>query len=74
MSSPAARIAVRNPEVEQRLRVIDASVRRTTSAILAAGLLIAGALLRPGDEVLGTVLLVAAILPALHVLAPWRSR
>jgi len=42
-------------------------------AILAAGLLIA-ARSSAGDEVLGTVLLVAAALPALHVLAPWRSR
>lgn len=49
-------------------------VRRTSSAILAAGLLIAGEIIRPGDEVLGTVLLVAAALPALHVLAPWRLR
>jgi predicted unusual protein kinase regulating ubiquinone biosynthesis (AarF/ABC1/UbiB family) len=67
-------LAVRSPEVEQRLRVIDGSVRRTASAILAAGLLIAGAILRPGDEVLGTVLLVSAALPALHVIAPWRLR
>lgn len=67
-------LAVRSPEIEQRLRVIDGSVRRTTSAILAAGLLIAGALLRPDDEVLGTMLLIASVLPALHVIAPWRMR
>lgn len=67
-------LAVRSPEVEHRLRVIDGSVRRTSSAILAAGLLIAGAIIRPGDEVLGTVLLIAAALPALHVVSPWRFR
>lgn len=67
-------LAVRSPEVEQRLRVVDGSLRRTTSAILAAGLLIAGALLRPSDEVLGTVLLWAAALPGLHAVSPWRLR
>ncbi|WP_169077268.1 hypothetical protein [Microcella alkalica] len=55
-------------------RVVDGSLRRTTSAILAAGLLIAGALLRPSDEVLGTVLLWAAALPGLHAVSPWRLR
>jgi predicted unusual protein kinase regulating ubiquinone biosynthesis (AarF/ABC1/UbiB family) len=67
-------LAVRSPEVEQRLRVIDASVRRTTSAILFAALLIGGVLLRPSDEVLSWVLLGASTLPLLHVIAPWRLR
>lgn len=67
-------LAIRSPEVEQRLRIIDGSVRRTTSAILAAGLLVAGALLRPGDEVLGWVLLGASLPSLLHAIAPWRLR
>jgi len=67
-------LAVRSPEVEQRLRVIDGSVRRTTSAILFTALLIGGILLRPSDEVLSWVLLGASALPLLHVLAPWRLR
>ena len=67
-------LAVRSPEVEQRLRVIDGSVRRTTSAILFAALLIAGVVLRPGDEVLGWVFMGASVAPLLHVLAPWRLR
>ena len=67
-------LAVRSPEVEQRLRVLDASVRRTTSAILFTALLIGGILLRPSDEVLSWVLLAASALPLLHVIAPWRLR
>ena len=67
-------LAVRSPEVEQRLRVLDASVRRTASAIVFAALLIGGVLLRPTDEVLSWVLIGASALPLLHVLTPWRAR
>ena len=67
-------LAVRSPEVEQRLRVLDGSVRRTTSAVLFAALLIGGVLLRPSDEVLSWVLLGASTLPLLHVVLPWRLR
>jgi predicted unusual protein kinase regulating ubiquinone biosynthesis (AarF/ABC1/UbiB family) len=67
-------LATRSPEVEQRLRVLDGSVRRATSAILFAGLLIGGVLLRPSDEVLSWVLLGASALPLLHVVLPWRLR
>ena len=67
-------LATRSPEVEQRLRVLDGSVRRVTSAILFAGLLVGGVLLRESDEVLGWVLLGASALPLLHVVLPWRLR
>jgi len=67
-------LAVRSPEVEQRLRVLDGSVRRTTSAVLFAALLIGGVLLRPTDEVLSWVLLGASTLPLLHAVLPWRLR
>jgi predicted unusual protein kinase regulating ubiquinone biosynthesis (AarF/ABC1/UbiB family) len=65
-------LATRSPEVEQRLRVLDRSQRRTTSAILFAALLLGGILLRPTDEVLGWVLMGASALPLLHVISPWR--
>ena len=65
---------MRSPEVEQRLRVLDGSVRRATSAVLFAGLLIGGVLLRPSDEVLSWVLLGASVLPLLHAVLPWRLR
>ncbi len=67
-------LAVRSPEVEQRLRVLDGSVRRTTSAVLFTALLIGGVLLRPSDEVLSWVLLGASALPLLHAVLPWRLR
>ncbi len=67
-------LAVRSPEVEQRLRVIDGSVRRATSAILFTALLLAGVILRPSDEVLSWVLIGASVLPLLHAIAPWRLR
>lgn len=67
-------LAVRSPEVEQRLRVLDGSVRRATSAILFTALLLAGVLLRPTDEVLSWVLIGGSALPLLHAVAPWRMR
>jgi len=65
-------LATRSPEVEQRLRVLDRSQRRTTSAILFAAFLIGGILLRPTDEVLSWVLMGTSALPLLHVISPWR--
>ena len=65
-------LATRSPEVEQRLRVLDRSQRRTTSAILFAALLLAGVLLRPTDEVLSWLLIGSSALPLLHVISPWR--
>ena len=67
-------LSVRNPEVEQRLRVLDASVRRASSAILFAALLIAGILVRPSDDVFGWVLLGASVLPLIHAINPCRFR
>jgi len=65
-------LTTRSPEVEQRLRTLDRSQRRTTSAILFATLLLSGIQLRPTDEVLGWVLMGASALPLLHVISPWR--
>ncbi|QOD94793.1 AarF/UbiB family protein [Chryseoglobus sp. 28M-23] len=67
-------LAVRSPEVEQRLRVLDGTVRRATSAILFTALLLAGVILRPTDEVLSWVLIGGSALPLLHAVAPWRLR
>jgi predicted unusual protein kinase regulating ubiquinone biosynthesis (AarF/ABC1/UbiB family) len=65
-------LAVRSPEVEQRLRLLDSSLRRLTSAIVFGALVFAGVLLRPGDEVLSWVLLGSSALPLIHVLSPRR--
>ncbi|MER3390706.1 MAG: AarF/UbiB family protein [Microcella sp.] len=67
-------LATRSPEVEQRLRVLDGSVRRATSAILFTALVLAGVLVRGDDEVLSWVLIGASALPLLHAVLPWRLR
>jgi predicted unusual protein kinase regulating ubiquinone biosynthesis (AarF/ABC1/UbiB family) len=67
-------IAIRAPEVEQRLRSIDTTLRRAISAVVFGGLVLAGALLRASDETLSWVLLGASAVPLLHVLAPRRLR
>ena len=61
-------IAVRTPETDRRLRALTRATSRVASAIVFAGLLVAGVLLRPTDEVLGWVLMGASALPLLHVL------
>jgi predicted unusual protein kinase regulating ubiquinone biosynthesis (AarF/ABC1/UbiB family) len=67
-------LAVRSPEIELRLRNIDSTLRRATSAVVFGGLVLAGALLRPSDEVLSWMMLGASVLPLVHVLAPRRLR
>lgn len=61
-------LAVTVPSVERRLNRLDATVRRVVSAVLFAGLLIAGAVVRPDDSVLGSVLMIGSALPLLHAL------
>ena len=60
-------LAVRTPGVDRRLRSIERGAGRVVSAIVFAALLIAGALLRATDPVLGIVFMGAAALPLLHV-------
>ncbi len=67
-------IAVRTPELDRRLRAVERSVGRVVSAIVFAGLLVAGVLLRPTDELLGWVLMGSAAVPLLHVVVTWRGR
>ncbi len=67
-------LTVRNPELEQRTRALDTSIRRATSALLFVGLLVGGILVRPTDDVLGWVLLGASIVPLIHAINPWRLR
>lgn len=67
-------VAVRTPDSDRRLRAVERSVGRLASAIVFAGMLVAGVLLRPTDEVLGWVLMGASALPLLHVVAGRRGR
>ncbi|KZX20439.1 ABC1 kinase family protein [Rathayibacter tanaceti] len=61
-------LAVTVPTVERRLLRIEGTVRRIVSAVLFAGLLVAGAVVRPDDGVLGALLMGASVLPLLHAL------
>ncbi|QHC57551.1 AarF/UbiB family protein [Rathayibacter sp. VKM Ac-2760] len=61
-------LAVTVPTVERRLNRLEGTVRRVVSAVLFAGLLIAGAVVRADDTVLGTVLMAVSALPLLHAL------
>ncbi|KAB1651919.1 AarF/ABC1/UbiB kinase family protein [Pseudoclavibacter chungangensis] len=65
---------VRSTRIEERLDRVDRAVRRLVSAVVFAGLLVAGALVRPGDDVLGTVIMIGAVLPLAHVLLGGRRR
>lgn len=60
------RVAVRSPPLERRMARIERISRRVVSAVLAAGLLIGGAIVLEPDPVLGTWLMLASVFPALH--------
>jgi predicted unusual protein kinase regulating ubiquinone biosynthesis (AarF/ABC1/UbiB family) len=70
----SGQVAVRTPELDRRLRSVDRSVSRLGSAIVFAALLVAGVMQRSTDNVFGWVLIVAAVVPLLHLLATWRRR
>lgn len=59
-------IEVETPRLEQRLRRLERTANRMVSAILFVGLLVAGVLVRPADDVLGIVLMAGSTLPFLH--------
>lgn len=61
-------LAVTVPTIERRLTRIESTIRRVVSAVLFAGLLIAGAVVRPDDGVLGALLMGVSVLPLLHAL------
>jgi predicted unusual protein kinase regulating ubiquinone biosynthesis (AarF/ABC1/UbiB family) len=61
-------VAVASPRLERGLARLDSTARRIVSALLFSALLVAGAVLRADDVVLGTVLMVGSVLPLLHAL------
>jgi predicted unusual protein kinase regulating ubiquinone biosynthesis (AarF/ABC1/UbiB family) len=67
-------LEVGSPRIERQLTRIERTARRVVSAVLFAGLLIAGAVLRSGDDVVGTVLMVTSAVPLLHALLAGRGR
>ena len=62
------RVAVDNSRLERRVERLERMGRRIVSAILFAGLLIGGILLRPAAPVLGAVLKVSSVFALVHSL------
>ncbi len=62
------------PKLEASAARQERAARRQVSALLFAGLAIAGAITRPDEEWLGTTLMIASALPLLHALFGARGR
>ncbi|MBM7410382.1 putative unusual protein kinase regulating ubiquinone biosynthesis (AarF/ABC1/UbiB family) [Clavibacter michiganensis] len=65
-------LPISDPTLERRVGALERTLRRAVSALVFAGLLAGGVLLRPDDEVLGTVLLVVSVIPLAQALLPGR--
>jgi predicted unusual protein kinase regulating ubiquinone biosynthesis (AarF/ABC1/UbiB family) len=61
-------LVVRNPELERRMRVLDSSLRRASSSVVFATMVIAGVLVLPSNSTFGYALLGVAVLPMLYAL------
>jgi predicted unusual protein kinase regulating ubiquinone biosynthesis (AarF/ABC1/UbiB family) len=61
-------VAVASPALERRVARLERAARRLVSALLFAGLLIAGAVLHASDAVFGIVLMIASVVPLLYTL------
>ena len=69
------RLAVETPRMDARLRGIERIGRRILAAVVFAGLLVGGVLLRSQDTVWGSVLMAVSALPLLYaVFAGWSVR
>jgi predicted unusual protein kinase regulating ubiquinone biosynthesis (AarF/ABC1/UbiB family) len=66
-------VAVASPGLERRVARLERTVGRAVSAVLFGALLIAGAVLRADDAVLGAVLMISSVLPLLHALFAGRG-
>lgn len=65
-------VAVTNPGLEKRVARLERTARQAVSALLFGALLVAGVLLRADDKVLGTVLMIASVVPLLQALVTSR--
>lgn len=61
-------LVLRNPELERRIRALDASVRRVVSGMVFATLIIAGILVLDANEQLGYWLMIGSAIPLAHAL------
>jgi predicted unusual protein kinase regulating ubiquinone biosynthesis (AarF/ABC1/UbiB family) len=67
-------VSVTVPRIERQVSRLDRSIRRIVWAVIFAGLLVAGAVLRLEDAVFGTVLMSVSVLPLLIALFSGRRR
>ncbi|NRD27426.1 AarF/UbiB family protein [Frigoribacterium sp. VKM Ac-2836] len=67
-------LEVGSPRLERQLTRIERTARRVVSAVLFGALLVAGAVLRSGDDVVGTVLMIVSVVPLLYALLSGRGR
>jgi predicted unusual protein kinase regulating ubiquinone biosynthesis (AarF/ABC1/UbiB family) len=67
-------LPISDPVLERRVGALERTLRRAISALVFGALLAGGVLLRPDDEVLGTVLLVVSAIPLAQALLPGRRR
>ncbi|MHA7156122.1 ABC1 kinase family protein [Arthrobacter sp. TMN-50] len=65
-------LSVATPRLELRLARLDRAAQRAASALIFGALLVAGAVVRADDTVLGTVLMTISSVPLLHGL--WAGR
>ena len=63
-------LAVTSPRLELRVSRLERTGRRLVAAVVFAGLLVAGAVVRADDATLGTVLMVASVLPLATAMLP----
>ena len=67
-------LTVSNPHLERQVATLGRLVSRAASALVFGALLVAGALVRADDVVLGSVLMTASAVPLLHALWAGRRR
>lgn len=67
-------LSVKTPALDRRVARLERTARRVISAVLFAGLLIAGAIVHTNDAGLGGMMMVASIAPLLHALFAGRVR
>jgi predicted unusual protein kinase regulating ubiquinone biosynthesis (AarF/ABC1/UbiB family) len=65
-------LSIANPRLERQVGRLDRTAQRSASAVIFGALLIAGSVVRADDTVLGSVLMIASVVPLLHGL--WAGR
>jgi predicted unusual protein kinase regulating ubiquinone biosynthesis (AarF/ABC1/UbiB family) len=59
-------LSVTNPRLERQMARLERTVQRSASALVFGALLIAGSVIRAGDTVLGSTLMILSVVPLLY--------